>query len=328
MVTSQSEIIEKLSSLNIDTPTKLFIKQIMDFYKGHMQKLKNIIVQKQEQIEGFFELKNNYEDKITEISLALQRQKQDEHQKINQNQSSMDEVERLQSIISNLRADFESKDFDIKVLNDDKENQLKKIDILESQNKMYNDQIMELKMEAEGLRNRIADLESKEPKPDFHTTQILEEINNVKKLMKTKEMGDNSYSYNPPREPRTERNRTRDYQEKRYSPQNMQTNTIMDSKPFNNTSFNDHVPQQDTPINSVPIESEPTANIDINELQEYLSFLVGKEKDLQNLIWNLPERVKNVQERKKKMEMNKELEELTKEIASIRITIKESQRRS
>ena len=304
MIDNQSQIIEKLRELSCDDSTKQFVLQIMEFYKGHMSKLQGIIVQKQHQIDDFFELKQRYEDRIEELLNQIEEVKENNKKETDSFWQQSEQLDELNRFINSLKTDLQNSEFDKQVLRDDIRNMQNKIDILESQLKMTMNQNVELKSELVNLKqNKPA------PKPDFQTTQLLDEIKDIRSQL------NNGGKVNVD--------------------QHMQSSHVSLGRrgPFEmDTSF-------ERPLTSKKEESAPkvvnenipekeakveTQDINVDELQNYLSFLQEKEKDLQNKLWKLPQRDRSVNEKKERLAMEAQLEEVFNEIQSIKQILKQS----
>lgn len=304
MIDSQSQIMEKLRTLNSDETTKKFIVQIMEFYKGHMSKLQSIIVQKQTQIDDFFELKERYEDRITDLSNELDEVKTKVNEGNENTWQHSTQLEELNGLISSLKADLQNNEFDKQVLRDDIRNLNNKIDILESQLKMTMTHNAELKAELIGIKQA-----KPVQKPDFQTTQLLEEIKDIKQHLNT---GSKSINEAP-----------------------MKTSQIISARrnPFDidasfdrshtahkedrgSKSVNEYIPEKESKVE--------TRDIDVEELQSYLTFLQDKEKGLQTKLWKMPQRDRSVNEKKERLAMEAQLSEVTNEILSIKQLLKQS----
>lgn len=305
MLESQSEIMERLRDLNCDDATKKFIVKIMDYYKGHMSKLQSIIVQKQTQIEDFVELRNRYEDRISEIMGVLENTRQkatEDNDSVWQHSAQLEEVNGL---VISLKADLQNSEFDKQVLRDDIRNLQNKVEILESQLKMTMNLNVEIKSEMMSMRQT-----KPMQKPDFQTTQLLEEIKDIRNHLTS---GNKSVMDNP-----------------------LKNSQILSSTrrgPFDADSSFDRAPT----VRMEPIVSKPTneyipekeakietQDIDVEELQQYLSFLQEKEKNLQDKLWKMPQRDRSVNEKKERLSMEAQLEDVTNEIQSIKQLLKQS----
>lgn len=304
MIDSQSQIIEKLRDLNCDDTTKKFIVQIMDFYKGHMSKLQGIIVQKQTQIDDFFELKERYEARIEELLAELETAKDRANEGNDSVWHQNTQLEEMNGLISSLKADLQNNEFEKQVLRDDLRNLTNKADILESQLKMTLNQNIELKSEIMNLKQG-----KQAPKLDFQTTQLLEEIKDIKQ-----QLHNGSKTHNDSA---------------------MKTSHISIGRrgPFDmDASFEKAPPSRKDDSMSKPVsENIPerdakveTRDIDINELQSYLVFLQEKEKDLQSKLWKMPQRDRSVNEKKERLAMEGQLDMVFNEIQSIKQMLKQS----
>lgn len=304
MIDSQSQIIERLRDFNCDDITKRFIIQIMEFYKGHMSKLQGIIIQKQAQIDEFFELKQRYETHFEELTIELE----DVKNRINDDSSCVwqqsSQISEMTSLVSSLKADLQNVEFDRQVLKDDTRNLQNKVEILESQLKMTMNQNVELRSELMNLK-QTKTLQ----KPDFQTTHLLEEIKDIKL-----HLNNSTKSYIDPMMKSSQvsigRRGQSDIDTSFERPPTSRKNESLSKV------TSEHIPEKE-------IKTE-TKNVDIDELQHYLSFLQEKEKSLQDRLWKMPQRDRSVNEKKERLGMESQLEEVFNEIHSIKQLLKQS----
>lgn len=348
MLNSQTSILEKLQSLSLEKDIETFIIDIMNFYKNHIIRLQKIIIQKQEQIDNIFSLKNNYEKKIESFKIEFLQSKINEEKLIEENYLLKKENNNFFKIVENLKGDLKNSIFEKNVKEDDLKNFYLKLNMLEKQNNLLMEQniVLENKLKNKNNNNRDEKNEStmliKEIKElkfqlrnnnerNFSPEKIKNYINKSVFLdKKDLEIFENKKNFNSSFNNNLKNSSYRDFQNdtdlndfENFKREKKKENKY-DLKKLDNFDLkkNDHFSSKNKKEEEEKNISPETKEVNIGELKNYLGFLQQKEKDIQNNLWKLPSKCRNKVEKDNKRSLEKELDEVNDEIISIKNLIR------